>query len=185
MKKIISLALGIIEPDDIDHYANKRLKMSGDLLEILFRSIMIGRWGLITRIKYNYQKMAKRGKLPPIQTVVEANVVTNQLISAMATGAWTGGRTGVSQRLDRANYFKTLSHLRMVLSPLTSTQEHFEARELHPTHWGKIDPSQTPEGATIGLRKYLSIMTNITKGLSEKEKKTIEDILKKEVEKFL
>lgn len=178
IRKIIELGLGEVEEDDIDHYANKRVRMSGDLLELLFRSILIGRWGLITRVKYNYQKMARRGKLPPVQTIVEANVVSNQIASAMATGAWTGGRTGVSQRLDRANYIKTLSHLRMVLSPLTSTQEHFEARELHPTNWGRVCPAETPEGPTIGLRKHLALMAEVTKGLSENEKEKLLRLVK-------
>jgi DNA-directed RNA polymerase subunit B len=170
IRKIIELSLGKIKEDDIDHSKNKRLKLSGELLELLFRSILVGRWGLITRIKYNYQKMAKRGKLPPIQTIVESNVVSNQLISAMATGAWVGGRKGVSQRLERTNFVKTISHLRMVLSPLTSTQEHFEARELHPTNWGRYCPAETPEGPTIGLRKHLSLMAEVTKGILNDDK---------------
>ena len=69
--------------------------------------------------------------------------------------------------------------MRNVLSPLTSTQEHFEARELHPTHFGKLCTSETPEGATIGLRKYLAIMTEVTKGLQEKELKPVIDLIKK------
>ncbi|MEM5781884.1 MAG: DNA-directed RNA polymerase subunit B, partial [Candidatus Aenigmatarchaeota archaeon] len=178
IKKIIEFSLGIIPEDDLDHYGNKRIKLSGDLLELLFRSILVGRWGLIARIKYNYQKMAKRGKLPPAQTIVEANVVTNQLASAMATGAWIGGRTGVSQRLERKNYIDSLSHMRLVLSPLTSTQEHFEARELHPTHWSKFCPSETPEGPTIGLRKHLALFAEITKGITESEKKKFISSLK-------
>ncbi len=176
--KIISLALEKIPEDDLDYYGNKRIKLSGDLLELLFRSILVGRWGLIARIKYNYQKMAKRGKLPPVQTIVEANVVTNQLASAMATGAWIGGRTGVSQRLERKNYIDSLSHMRLVLSPLTSTQEHFEARELHPTHWQRFCPSETPEGPTIGLRKHLALFAEITDGLAENEKKRLMSHLK-------
>ena len=178
IKKIIEFSLDKIPEDDLDHYGNKRIKLSGDLLELLFRSILVGRWGLIARIKYNYQKMAKRGKLPPVQTIVESNVVTNQLASAMATGAWIGGRTGVSQRLERKNYIDTLSHLRLVLSPLTSTQEHFEARELHPTHWYRFCPSETPEGPTIGLRKHLSLFAEITKGVSEAESKKLMSIIK-------
>jgi DNA-directed RNA polymerase subunit B len=180
--KIIKHHLKKIPRDDLDHYSNKRLRLSGDLLEVLFRSILLGKWGLITRITYNYQKLTKRGRFPPLSSIVEANVLTNQIISAIAIGSWVGGRTGVSQRLERSSYIKTISHMRNILSPLTSTQEHFEARELHPTHWGKIDPSQTPEGATIGLRKYLAIMSQITKGASEKDIKTLEDVLKKEVE---
>jgi len=178
IKKIILLALGKIPEDDLDYYGNKRIKLAGDLLELLFRSILVGRWGLIARIKYNYQKMAKRGKLPPVQTIVEANVVTNQLASAMATGAWIGGRTGVSQRLERKNYIDSLSHMRLVLSPLTSTQEHFEARELHPTHWQRFCPSETPEGPTIGLRKHLALFAEITAGTTPTEMKKLMTHLK-------
>ncbi|MBI1972056.1 MAG: DNA-directed RNA polymerase subunit B'' [Candidatus Aenigmarchaeota archaeon] len=172
-KKLIDLRMGNVTEDDLDHYANKRLRMSGDLLELLFRSILLGRWGLITRICYNYQKLAKRGKVPSVQSVVESNVLTNQLASSLATGAWVGGRTGVSQRLERGNFIRTLSHIRNVLSPLTTTQEHFEARELHLTHWGRLCPSETPEGPSIGLRKYLSIMAEATSGMNEKENKDL------------
>lgn len=181
VNKLLRLHLNKIPEDDLDHYSNKRLRLSGDLLEILFRSILLGKWGLITRITYNYQKLTKRGRFPPLPAIVEANVLTNQIVSALAIGSWVGGRTGVSQRLERGSYIKTLSHMRNVLSPLTSTQEHFEARELHPTHWGRMDPSQTPEGATIGLRKYLSTMTQITKGVSEKENKLLLNLIRKEV----
>lgn len=179
--KLIKLHLGKIEEDDLDHYSNKRLRLSGDLLEILLRSILLGKWGLITRITYNYQKLTKRGRVPPLQAIVESNVLTNQLVSALAIGSWVGGRTGVSQRLERGSYIKTMSHMRNVLSPLTSTQEHFEARELHPTHWGKLCTSETPEGATIGLRKYLAIMAEVTKGAGEKDGKALQAMLKKNV----
>jgi DNA-directed RNA polymerase subunit B len=178
VEKVIKLHLGKVEEDDLDHYSNKRLRLAGDLLEILLRSILLGKWGLITRITYNYQKLTKRGRLPPMQAIVESNVLTNQLVSALAIGSWVGGRTGVSQRLERGSFIKTISHMRNVLSPLTSTQEHFEARELHPTHWGKLCTSETPEGATIGLRKYLAITAEVTNGVGEKEMKTVNTILK-------
>lgn len=179
IEKVIKLHLGKTEEDDLDHYANKRLRLAGDLLEILLRSILLGKWGLITRITYNYQKLTKRGRLPPMQAIVESNVLTNQLVSALAIGSWVGGRTGVSQRLERGSYIKTISHMRNVLSPLTSTQEHFEARELHPTHWGKLCTSETPEGATIGLRKYMAITAEVTKGITDKELKAVQAIVTK------
>ena len=178
-EKLIKLHLNKIEEDDIDHYSNKRLKMAGDLLELLLRSILLGKWGLITRLTYNYQKLTKRGRLPPLQAIVESNTLTNQIISAMSIGAWVGGITGVTQRLERSSYVKTISHMRNVLSPLTSTQEHFEARELHPTHWGKLCTSETPEGATIGLRKYLAVMSQITIEMNEKEIKAVKDLMQK------
>jgi DNA-directed RNA polymerase subunit B len=182
VKKLIKFNKGLIPEDDLDHYSNKRLKLVGDLLEVLLRSILLGKWGLITRINYNYQKLTKRGRFPPLPSIVESNVLTNQIISAMAIGSWVGGRTGVSQRLERDSYVKSVSHMRNVLSPLTSTQEHFKARELHPTHWGRIDPSQTPEGATIGLRKYLTTMASITKGIPEKDEKLLTNLVKKNLE---
>jgi DNA-directed RNA polymerase subunit B len=184
VRKLILLALGKIEEDDLDHVANKRLKLAGDLLDVLFRSILIGRWGLIARINYNYQKLAKRGKLPPVQTVVEANVVTSQLVSALATGAWVGGRTGVSQRLERLNFMKTQSHLRSVVSPLSSSQEHFEARELHATQFGRLCPAETPEGPTIGLRKYLALTAQVTKGITNAERKKLLNMLDLSKEKI-
>jgi DNA-directed RNA polymerase subunit B len=179
VEKVIKLHLGKTEEDDLDHYSNKRLRLAGDLLEILLRSILLGKWGLITRITYNYQKLTKRGRLPPLQAIVESNVLTNQLISALAIGSWVGGRTGISQRLERGSFIKTISHMRNVLSPLTSTQEHFEARELHPTHFGKLCCSETPEGATIGLRKYLAIMSEVTTGIEEKETKSLLNLIQK------
>jgi DNA-directed RNA polymerase subunit B len=179
IEKVIRLHLGDVEEDDLDHYSNKRLRLAGDLLEIQLRSILLGRWGLITRISYNYQKLAKRGRVPPLEAIVEGDVLTRQLISALAIGSWVGGRTGVSQRLERGSYIKTVSHIRNVLSPLTSAQEHFKARELHPTQWGRLCPAETPEGATIGLRKYLSIMAQITRGCTKREVGAVLDMVTK------
>lgn len=141
VRKLISIHLGTIPDDDIDHYANKRLLVPGEMLGQLFRSILLGRWGLLAKMTYNYQKLVKRGKSPNIQAIVEANAVTKQILSSLATGNWVGGRTGVSQRLDRSCYVKTVSHLRSVVSPLTATQEHFKAREIHPTEWGRLCPA--------------------------------------------
>ncbi len=178
---LIKLAHGEIEEDDIDHYSNKRLKTAGDLLEILIRSILLGKWGLIERINYNYKKIAKRGKIPSVSTVVESNVLTSQINSALATGMWVGGRTGVSQRLERTNFTRSLAHLRNVISPLSTTQEHFKARELHSTHWGRLDPSETPEGPTIGLRKYMSTMSEISNGVEPEESENMIKTLKTKI----
>ena len=173
VRNVISLSLGKIPADDIDHYANKRLMTSGELIGSLFRSILLGRWGLLAKMTYNYQKLIKRGKVPTIQGIIEADAVTKQILSSLATGNWLGGLTGVSQRLDRSSFVKTLSHLRSVVSPLTSTQEHFRARQIHPTEWGRICPAETPEGSSIGLRKHLAILAEITPGLSVKEEEKI------------
>ena len=183
VRKVIAVFLGSIPEDDIDHYSNKRLLMSGELLSQLFRSVLLGRWGLIAKMTYNYQKLTKRGKQPSVQGIVEANAVTKQILSSLATGNWIGGRTGVSQRLDRSCYIKTISHLRSVVSPLTTTQEHFRAREIHPTEWGRLCPAETPEGSSIGLRKHLALLAAITPGLSKNDNERMIKSIQAELEK--
>jgi len=181
IERMISVALGKEEEDDIDHYSNKRVKLAGELFEILFRTILMGKQGVISRMLFNYQKLARRKKLPPLHAVIEANYVTNMIQSAMAVGTWIGNRTGTCQRLERTNLNKTITHMRVVSSPLKSTQEHFEARELHPTHFGKLCIAETPEGQTIGLRKHLAIFGEITFGISDEEK----DKIKEEIKDFI
>ncbi len=173
IKKTILLSMDRMPEDDIDHYMNKRLLTSGELLAQLFRSILLGRWGLLAKMTYNYQKLIKRGKTPTVQGIIEADAVTKQILSSLATGNWIGGRTGVSQRLDRSSFTKTISHLRSVVSPLTSTQEHFRARQIHPTEYGRLCPAETPEGSSIGLRKHLALLAEITPGISPEEEEKV------------
>ncbi|MFH0949204.1 MAG: DNA-directed RNA polymerase subunit B [Candidatus Aenigmatarchaeota archaeon] len=180
MKNLIRVGLRNVKEQDIDHYANKRLRLVGDFLEILFRSILLGKYGLMSRIVYSYQKLVGRGKMPSIKSIVESDYLTKRIISHMATGQWVGGRTGVCQRLERTNYVRSTTHLRNVISPLSSAQEHFEARALHATHWGRLCCEETPEGVNIGLRKYLATMAIISYTASEKDKKTIIELAKKE-----
>ncbi len=180
VKNIIALGKDEIDEDDMDHYANKRLLLAGDLLEMQFRSVFLGKWGFVARMKYNFQKSAKRGRIPSLQSTVVSDTLSQQIMSAMATGNWVGGRTGVSQRLERGNRVKTLAHLRNVVSPLSSQRQHFEARELHPTHWGRLGPIKTPEGMNIGLRKHLALSASITGGLNEMER----NVLREEIEEL-
>jgi DNA-directed RNA polymerase subunit B len=180
MRKILRLGLESIKEQDIDHYGNKRLRSVADFMEILFRSILLGKYGLVSRIMYSYQKLIKRGKMPSIKSIVESDYLTKRIISHMATGQWVGGRTGVSQRLERTNFVRTIAHLRNVISPLSSAQEHFEARALHATHWGRLCCEETPEGVNIGLRKYLALFAVVSDTASDSERGIIEEMVKKE-----
>jgi len=87
----------------------------------------------------------------------------------MATGVWVGGRKGICQRIQRLNFLETLSHLQRVVSPLSATQENFEARQLHATHLGRLCPIETPEGTNIGLRKNLALLCTISVDAPEEE----------------
>ncbi|MFH1053503.1 MAG: DNA-directed RNA polymerase subunit B'' [Candidatus Woesearchaeota archaeon] len=154
------------DTDDKDHYMNKRLKMSGDLLSDLFRvnlKILIG------DLLYNFQRIVKRGKFPSIKVIIRDKLLTSRIYSSMATGNWVGGRKGISQRIQRLNFLETMSHLQRVVSPLSASQENFEARKLHCTHLGRLCPIETPEGTNIGLRKNLALMASISKESDEDE----------------
>jgi len=164
VERLLELVLLKRTPDDKDHYANKRLKLSGDLLMSLFR---VALYSLTRDIKYQLERTAVRGRKPNIRTAVRADVITQRLKHALATGNWVGGKAGVSQLLDRTNYISSLSHLRRVVSPLSRSQPHFEARDLHSTHWGKICPNETPEGPNCGLVKNIAMMAYISVGTDE------------------
>src|SRR5271157_3478146 len=165
-QKILELALNMRKPDDKDHYANKRLKLAGDLFASLFR---VAFNNLCRDIKYQLERTAVRGRKPSIKTAVRADVITERIRHALATGNWVGGKAGVSQLLDRNNYISSLSHLRRIVSPLSRSQPHFEARDLHPTQWGKICPAETPEGPNCGLVKNFGLIAYVSIGTDEKK----------------
>jgi DNA-directed RNA polymerase beta subunit len=162
LKKYIRTSNEELPCDDKDHYMNKRIKLSGDLLADAVRvNIKV----LINDLLYNFQRIVKRGKFPSIKVIIREKLLTSRLYSAMATGNWVGGRKGISQRIERLNFLQTLSHLQRVVSPLSASQENFEARALHSTHWGKLCPVETPEGSNIGLRKNLALLCRVAKGV--------------------
>lgn len=155
------LYLGKRGEDDKDHYANKRLKLAGDLMEDLFR---VSFTKLTRDMRYQLERANMRSRELKISTAIRSDVLTERIVHALATGNWVGGRAGVSQLLERSNYVSTLSHLRRIISPLSRSQPHFEARDLHPTQWGKICPSETPEGPNCGLVKNFSQMVELSVG---------------------
>ncbi|MFI5413973.1 MAG: DNA-directed RNA polymerase subunit B'', partial [Candidatus Lutacidiplasmatales archaeon] len=95
------------------------------------------------------------------------DLLTQRLVHALATGNWVGGRAGVSQVLDRTSHMSTISHLRRVTSPLTRSQPHFEARDLHPTQWGRLCPNETPEGQNCGLVKNYALCVDVSEGADQ------------------
>ena len=159
IKKFLLVANKELPTDDKDHYMNKRLKSSGDLLADLFR---VNLKVLIGDLLYNFQRIVKRGKFPSIKVIIRDKLLTSRIYSSMATGNWVGGRKGISQRMDRINFLATMSHLQRVVSPLSASQENFLARELHSTHLGRLCPIETPEGTNIGLRKNLAMLATVS-----------------------
>ncbi len=164
VKKLVLLKNKKISKDIKDHYMNKRIRLAGDLLEDLFRANLKI---LVSDMLYIFQRGVRRGRVLSIHSIVRTKLLTGRIKSALATGNWTGNRQGVSQRLDRENALATLTHLQRVSSLLEASRESFEARELHPTHWGKLCPLESPEGKHIGLRKNLALMAEVTPELKK------------------
>ncbi|MBS1262965.1 MAG: DNA-directed RNA polymerase subunit B'' [Methanonatronarchaeales archaeon] len=157
----LAMAAGKRQEDDKDHYANKRVNLSGDLMEQLFR---VAFFRICRDVKYQLERANTRNRDLNVKTAVRPDVLSQRLRSAMATGNWPGGRSGVAQLLDRTDHMATLTHTRRVVSPLSRSQPHFEARDLHATHWGRICPSETPEGPNCGLVKNFAMMADVTRG---------------------
>ena len=166
-RSVLEMAIGIRKADDKDHYANKRLKLSGDLMEDLFRTSFSA---LMKDLKYQLERnMGRKRNELSISSSIRPDLFTHKLLHALATGNWVGGRAGVSQLLDRTSNLSAMSHLRRVTSSLTRSQPHFEARDLHPTQWGRLCPSETPEGQNCGLVKNAALIINVSSAVSDEE----------------
>jgi DNA-directed RNA polymerase subunit B len=157
--KLLELKLGWIEIDDKDHYGNKVIKFAGQMLADLFRTAFRN---LVRDMKYQLERSGQKRGINAVAAAVRPGIISDKLNNAIATGNWGRGRVGITQLLDRTNYLSTISHLRRVQSPLSRTQPNFEARDLHSTHFGRICPSETPEGSNCGLVKNLALSAIIS-----------------------
>jgi DNA-directed RNA polymerase subunit B len=165
--RVIEVKLGRKGSDDKDHYANKRLKLAGSLLAELFR---ISFRNLTRDLKYQLERITIRRHIEfSIANAIRPGIITERVQHAIATGNWVRGRIGVTQLLDRTNFISTLSHLRRLQSPLSRSQPNLEARDLHPTHYGRLCPDETPEGSNCGLVKNLALSGSISVGIDPRE----------------
>ncbi len=164
--KLLELKLGWIIPDDKDHYGNKVIKFAGQMLADLFRTAFRN---LVRDMKYQLERSGQKRGINAVAAAIRPGIITDKLNNAIATGNWGRGRVGVTQLLDRTNYLSTISHLRRIQSPLSRTQPNFEARDLHATHFGRICPSETPEGSNCGLVKNLALSAIISVNVPSEE----------------
>ncbi len=175
IRKMLMVKNGMIKEDDKDHLKNKRLRLVGDLFYSLFNYAFRK---FVSDIKYTLERNIRKGKLPSLAYLARPVLLTSYLRSAMATGEWVGDRHGIAQHMDRMNTFSVLSHLRRVVSLLSTEVENFDARQLHPTQYGMLCSVESPEGVNIGLRKHLAIMAEISTEPSISDKEVIK-LLKK------
>ncbi len=168
IKKMLDLRDGKDEIDDIDHLANRRVRSVGELVENQAR---IGVYRMERAIKEKMTTLDVESAMP--QDLINAKPLTVSLKDFFATSQ-------LSQFMDQTNPLSEITHKRRVsaLGPggLTRERAGFEVRDVHPTHYGRICPIETPEGPNIGLINSLSTYSKINKyGFIESPYKRVKD----------
>jgi DNA-directed RNA polymerase II subunit RPB2 len=175
-QKLIKTSLGLFKEDDRDSYTNKRIELTGTLLNNLFRNyfnklvkemqkqvvreINNGSW----RSMDDYQNIINTTN---IYKIMKSTTIENGINRALSTGDFSikqsnSSKVGVAQVLNRLTYVSSLSHLRRINTPLEKSGELIAPRKLHNTTWGFLCPAETPEGQSIGIVKNISYMAHIT-----------------------
>ena len=155
VKTLIDLKNGIGEVDDIDHLGNRRVRSVGELLENQYRI------GLVRMEK----SLLERMKSLDTDTMMPHDLVNAKLVSSVVKEFF--GSSQLSQFMDQTNPLSEITHKRRLsaLGPggLTRDRAGFEVRDVHPTHYGRICPIETPEGPNIGLISSLATYARINK----------------------
>lgn len=155
VKELVNLKDGKGEIDDIDNLGNRRVRSVGELLENQYRV------GLLRMERAVKERMS---------SVDVSTVMPNDLINAKPAVAAVReffGSSQLSQFMDQTNPLSEVTHKRRVsaLGPggLTRERAGFEVRDVHPTHYGRICPIETPEGPNIGLINSLATFARVNK----------------------
>jgi len=174
--KLIQCALGRQPCDDRDSYLNKRIGLTGNLLNDLYRNYFnkmvkdmqkqivremnTGSW----RSREEYERIITETNACKI---VKSTTIENGIKRALSTGDFatkqmSTNKVGVAQVLNRLTYASILSHLRRINTPVAASGKLVAPRKLSNSTWGYLCPSETPEGQSVGLVKNMSYMTHIT-----------------------
>ena len=174
--KLLLASFDINKQDDRDSYLNKRIDLTGSLLNNLYRNyfnklvkdmekqiireINTGSW----KSTDDYDNIIN---LTNIYKIIKSTTIENGLKRALSTGDFgikhtNSNKVGVAQVLNRLNYVSSLSHARRISTPTDKSGKLIPPRKLHNTCWGFLCPAETPEGQSVGIVKNLSYMTHIT-----------------------
>ena len=155
MKVLVDLKDGKGEIDDIDHLGNRRVRSVGELMENQYRV------GLLRMERAIRERMGS----VEIEVVMPADLINAKPAAAAVREFF--GSSQLSQFMDQTNPLSEITHKRRVsaLGPggLTRERAGFEVRDVHPTHYGRICPIETPEGPNIGLINSLATYAQINR----------------------
>ena len=150
---LIKLKNGIGSIDDIDHLGNRRVRTVGELVENQYRI------GLLRMERAIRERMS----LQDLETLMPQELINYKPVSAVIKEFF--GSSQLSQFMDQTNPLSEVTHKRRLsaLGPggLTRERAGFDVRDVHPTHYGRVCPIETPEGPNIGLISSLSTFARI------------------------
>ncbi|OGW92518.1 MAG: DNA-directed RNA polymerase subunit beta [Omnitrophica bacterium RIFCSPLOWO2_12_FULL_44_17] len=153
VQALLKLRSGEMKVDDIDHLGNRRVRSVGELLQNQFRV------GLARMKRSALERMA----IYDLDAAMPHNLINPKLISASIKDFF--GRSQLSQFMDQTNPLSELTHKRRLsaLGPggLSRERAGFEVRDVHPSHYGRVCPIETPEGPNIGLIASLSTFAQV------------------------
>jgi DNA-directed RNA polymerase II subunit RPB2 len=165
-----------VKQDDRDSYLNKRVDLTGVLLNNLFRNyfnklvkdmekqiikeINTGSW----KSTDDYENIVNQTN---IYKIIKSTTIENGLKRALSTGDFgikhtNSNKVGVAQVLNRLTYVSSLSHARRISTPTDKSGKLIPPRKLHSTSFGYCCPAETPEGQSVGVVKNLAYMAHIT-----------------------
>ena len=174
--KLLKCSNKFIPCDDRDSYLNKRIDLTGALLNNLFRNYF-------NKLVKDMQKQIIREinngswksnedygniiNLTNIYKIVKSTTIENGFKRALATGDFgikqvNSNKVGVAQVLNRLTYIASLSHLRRANTPIDKSGKLIPPRKLHNSTWGFLCPSETPEGGSVGVVKNISYLATVT-----------------------
>ncbi|MGD6858495.1 MAG: DNA-directed RNA polymerase subunit beta [Enterobacteriaceae bacterium] len=155
IRKLIEIRDGKGNVDDIDHLGNRRVRSVGEMMENQFR---IG----LLRIE---RSVKEKLSLNDVFSLTPQDIINSKPISATIKEFFCSSQ--LSQFMDQNNPLSEITHKRRIsaLGPggLTRERAGFEVRDVHPTHYGKVCPIETPEGPNIGLINSLSVYARTNK----------------------
>ena len=174
--KLLQANFGWIKQDDRDSYVNKRIDLTGTLLNNLFRNYFNK---LVKDMEKQIIKEINNGSwksteqymnivnMTNIYKIIKSTTIENGLKKALSTGDFgikhtNSNKVGVAQVLNRLTYVSSLSHMRRISTPTDKRGKLIPPRKLHNTSWGFLCPAETPEGQSVGVVKNLAYMAHIT-----------------------
>ena len=174
--KLIKCSLGWTKTDDRDSYINKRIDLTGMLLNNLYRNYFNK---LVKDLQKQVVREMNNGSWRStddfkniinntnIYKIIKSTTIENGIKRSLATGDFgikqaNSNKVGVAQVLNRLTYISSLSHLRRIATPIDKSGKLIPPRKLHNSSWGFLCPAETPEGQSVGVVKNLSYLTHVT-----------------------